>query len=135
MQLLQVQLRYTSSLAYPKTNNFVVSDLSISPREGESLNAEDEVVGREAARYVRFSSAAYGMLMLKVRDRRNGRDKSDGRLFSPPPPPPPYWYYIHDSIVIKVIYTAAIMLPCDGVFLLLECYSVRYFFSLQVLLI
>ncbi|CAN0386596.1 unnamed protein product, partial [Ascophyllum nodosum] len=33
--------------------------------EGGSLNAEDEVVGREAARYVRFSSAAYGMLMLK----------------------------------------------------------------------
>lgn len=26
----------------------------------------DEAVGKEAARYIRFASAAYGMLMLKV---------------------------------------------------------------------
>lgn len=32
-----------------------------------NLKPGDDVVGKEAARYVRFSSAAYGMLMLKVR--------------------------------------------------------------------
>lgn len=31
-----------------------------------SLLAGDEAVGKEAARYIRFASAAYGMLMLKV---------------------------------------------------------------------
>lgn len=29
----------------------------------------DEAVGKEAARYIRFASAAYGMFMLKVRRR------------------------------------------------------------------
>lgn len=31
-----------------------------------NLLPEDEAVGKEAARYIRFASAAYGMLMLKV---------------------------------------------------------------------
>lgn len=38
----------------------------------------DEDVGKEAARYIRFASAAYGMLMLKVRGR--ARDSCVGNI-------------------------------------------------------
>lgn len=34
--------------------------------------ASDDEVGREAARYIRFASAAYGLVMLKVKRRLHG---------------------------------------------------------------
>lgn len=48
---------------------FVVSCCALLSRAKANLLPGDEVVGREAARYVRFASAAYGMLMLKVRGK------------------------------------------------------------------
>lgn len=46
---------------------YVVSPVFDRLRLKAGLLPGDEEVGREAARYMRFASAAYGMLMLKVK--------------------------------------------------------------------